>query len=119
MHERQFTQKIVDAILVELDKYADKKPRSVRVKVGEAYHLVPESVKMHFEILTKDTPLEGTSLELVEEAMEVTCSVCGKTGIAEDHHLLVCPFCYSTQVKAISGNRIIVESVVLENENSR
>ncbi len=113
MHEGQFSEKIVEAILIELKKYPGKRPKSACVKVGEVFHLVPDAVKMHFLLLTKGTDLEGVVLDLQEETMEVYCSHCKKTTFVEDHHLIACPFCYALDVKPIRGHQITVESIEL------
>lgn len=111
MHEHQFTQNIVHTVLEELKKYPSRKPHLVRLKVGEIYHLIPDSVQMHFNLLTQETPLKGTILELQEEVVRVLCHTCQRIGPVEDHHLLVCSFCYSSDVETLSGNRITVESI--------
>ncbi len=114
MHEGQFTEKIVDAILKELKEHPQGRVRSVKVKVGEIFHLEPHSVQMHFEITVKGTQLEGVRLDLQEERVEVTCPQCQKTGPVEDHHLMFCSFCQALNVKPVSGNTISVESIELE-----
>lgn len=111
MHEHQFTENIVHTILQELKKYPSCVPKSVRVKVGEIYHLVPDSVQMYFRLLTEGSALKGTVLDLQEEAVRVRCHTCGRTGPVEDHHLLVCSFCYSADVETLSGHHITVESI--------
>jgi hydrogenase nickel incorporation protein HypA/HybF len=114
MHEGQFTEKIVDAILAQAKQYPDGKILSVKVKVGEVYHLEPESVRMHFQMTVKGTSLEGARLDLKEEPIEVVCSQCHKTGPVEDHHILTCSFCYAMNVRTVSGNSITVESIEIE-----
>ena len=114
MHEGQFTDKIVEVILAELEKYPGSKIKAVKVTVGEVYHLVLESVLMHFEISVKGTPLEGVTLDLHEEPMKVYCDQCHQTGPVEDHHMPVCPFCNSLKVNPVSGNSIAVESIRIE-----
>ncbi len=84
MHEGHFTDQIVEAIIEELKKHPGRKVESVTVKVGETYHLMPESVLMHYESITKSTSLEGVKLILLEEEILVLCSQCGKTGPVED-----------------------------------
>lgn len=113
MHEGQFTEKIVEVIFAEVKKIPGQKLKSVLVKVGEVYHLVPDAVKMHFEVLTKGTPLQGVTLDLQEESMEVYCPHCKKTTFVEDHHMVACPFCYALDVTPIRGNQITVESIEL------
>ena len=111
MHEGQFTDKIVEAILSQLKEHPGRKIKAVRVAVGEVYHLVLESVLMHFEISVRGTPLEGVKLELKEDPMLVHCQQCHKTGPVEDHHLPLCSFCGSLNVKTVSGNSITVDSI--------
>ena len=53
MHEGHFTEKIVEVVLAELYKHPGEKIKTVTVKVGDVYHLVLESVLLHFEIATK------------------------------------------------------------------
>lgn len=115
MQKSPSSAKIVDVILNELKKYRGKTPRSVLVKVGEVFHLVPDAVQMHFSVMTRGTELEGVRLDLQEESMEVYCPHCQKTNFVKDHHLVVCPFCYALDVKLIRGNQITVESIEANN----
>lgn len=111
MHEGNFTQEIVSAILKELDNHKGAKPRRVTVSVGEMLHLEPESVRLYFEMLTKGTILDGVELALHEVHAEVKCSVCKKTGQLEDHHLLMCPHCQATSVQLIKGQDVVIEAI--------
>lgn len=111
MHEGHFTEQIVDGIVGELKKHPGRSVASVTVKVGEVYHLVPDSVLMHFDLITKSTPLEGVRLDLLEEPMKVVCSECGKQGPVEDHHLPLCSYCHSRQVKAVAGDKVTIEQI--------
>ena len=114
MHEGHFTEDIVKQILTELAQYPDNKVKSVTVRVGEVFHLVPESVLLHYELLTKGSALEGVQLTLVDEPMQVLCHACKHEGPVEDHHLLMCSSCHSWHVVPVSGNRITIEKVELE-----
>ena len=111
MHEGHFTEQIVEGVVKDLQKFPGKKVDSITVKVGEVYHLMPDSVLMHFDLITKGTELEGVKLDLLEEAVRVMCSQCGKQGPVEDHHLLLCSFCHSRDVKAIAGDKVIIEEI--------
>jgi hydrogenase nickel incorporation protein HypA/HybF len=111
MHEGHFTEQIVEGVVNDLKKYPGKKVESITVKVGEVYHLMPDSVLMHYELITKGTQLEGVKLKLLEEPVLVICSQCGKQGPVEDHHLLLCSHCHSREVKAIAGDKVIIEEI--------
>ena len=70
---------------------------------------------MHYDLLTKSTSLEGVKLNLLEEPMEVYCSQCNRRGPVEDHHLLLCSFCHSRQVKPVAGDKVIIEQILFKN----
>lgn len=114
MHEANFTKQIVNVVLEELTKHPEARPQSVKVTVGEMLHLVPESVQMHFDLLTKDTDLAKVLLQLGEIPVTVKCHQCGREGGVEDHHLMICSHCQSLDVELMSGNEIRVESIELE-----
>jgi hydrogenase nickel incorporation protein HypA/HybF len=113
MHERPFTQKIVGSILASLKDYPEGRVTAARVSVGEIYHLVPESVRTHFESLIAGTPLEGARLDLVEVPLQVRCKDCGQAGSVEDHHAPLCAACGSLSVENVAGHEIRVEDVAL------
>jgi len=116
MHEGHFTDQIVASVVDELKKYPGKDVQSITVKVGETYHLVPESILMHYELITKGTTLEGVVLNLEPESMLVFCTQCGKEGPVDDHHMLLCTFCHSRQVKTIAGNSVTIEKIQFKND---
>lgn len=109
MHEGHFTEQIVEAVLKELDGAAVDREAAILVSVGEMFHLVSESVQLHYGILTKGTPLEGTVLILEEVPVEVVCRQCGERGGVEDHHLLLCSKCGSQEVEMVAGHEVTVE----------
>lgn len=111
MHEGVFTEKIVEVILEELKQHPGKKIQNVHVTVGETYHLVLESVLLHFGIAVQGTLLEGAQLHIKEEHMRVECPQCLKIGVVEDHHMPMCSFCGALNVKTVSGNAITVDSI--------
>lgn len=114
MHEQNFTERIVEAMRLALEKYPDHRPRQMKVSVGAMLHLVPESVLWHFEQLIKGTPYEGMVLDLVEAPVLVACHACAQKGGVEDHHLLICKACGSNHVTILEGDAIRVESLDLE-----
>ena len=114
MHEGNFTQQIVDAILTAVHEYPGRKPTSIKVKVGEMLHLNRESVKTHFEAITRGGILENARLDLEEIPVLVICQKCNAQWQPEDHHLLLCDLCSATDVKIISGNSVTVDSIQLQ-----
>ena len=114
MHEGNFTNQIVDAILTELKNHPSGKPRRVQVKVGDMLHLNIDSVQAHYAMATKGTPLETAKLVLEESPTRVKCRTCSKEWEPEDHHLLFCDDCQKTEVDITSGNQVVIEAIDLD-----
>lgn len=119
MHEGNFTEQIVEAIVAELKNHPGLKPKRVKVKVGEMLHLESESVKMHFASLTRGTALEHAALDLEEVPVLVRCGDCQEEGPVADHHLLMCENCDSKKVEMIQGNDIVIEGIELDTGEAR
>ncbi|MCA9400215.1 MAG: hydrogenase maturation nickel metallochaperone HypA [Candidatus Omnitrophica bacterium] len=112
MHEGNFTEQIVEAILQQIEAEAKgRAPKKVKVSVGEVFHLVPDAVQMHYAMITENSLLKGAELELVEVPVVVKCLECGETNPVEDHHLLMCPQCDSQDVQTVAGNSIVVDGI--------
>lgn len=116
MHEANFTEQIVQAILAEIRKLPLGRPTLVKVNVGEMLHLNKESVLAHFQSISKGTALEGMELDLEEVPVRLACSHCGWMGEAEDHHLLFCSSCSSIDVQVLSGRNVTIEKIEVEAE---
>jgi len=114
MHEGHFTEQIVEAIIKEVGKYPAARVQRVKVSVGEMYHLEPESVKEHFLAMTAGTALGGAVLELDEIPVKINCRTCGLDGPVEDHHLMMCAGCGSTDVGVMAGDVVEIEEIDLE-----
>lgn len=96
MHEMSIAQSLLEIIRQELARH-DPKGRLtlVSVKHGQLTHIVPDSLYFAFDVLTKDTPLEGAQLVLEEVPLRVQCSSCNREFEPESEHplLMPCPFC--------------------------
>lgn len=110
MHEGNFTEQIVEAILGHLKGYSAGPPQRVKVRVGEMLHLEEESVRLHYEVLTKSTILEGVKLDLESIPVTIYCDACQIESAPEDHHLLICSKCHSFAVQVTGGDRIEIEA---------
>jgi hydrogenase nickel incorporation protein HypA/HybF len=67
----------------------------VRIRAGATF--APEALQQAWEMLTQDSPLEGSRLVVEEEPDERECPACGRSWIVTRDdvtgHLVVCPSC--------------------------
>ena len=103
MHEYGLMQDVVDRALDVCRHAGGGAPVRVRVEVGEFALASRESLEMAFEILTRGTVLERSSLEMSEVPGQAACPACAFRGsaaelsdeLSEPPALLLCPRCGS------------------------
>ena len=119
MHEVSVMSSIVDSVLEELKKYDVEKIEEVFLTIGELTFLGEEQLRFAFEVLTRDTLLEGSKLTIEKEQISVQCTACdykGSVEYIEDDTMhyalpnLTCPKC-GEKVEIASGKSCMVRSV--------
>jgi hydrogenase nickel incorporation protein HypA/HybF len=110
---------IIEAVLEELSKHNIEKVEEVDLVVGELTFLGREQLEFAFEVLTRDSILQGSKLVIKDEKVEVKCPACGYQGGVKyidtgmDHYAipnLTCRQC-GKAVEIIKGRSCGVTSV--------
>ena len=119
MHELSVTSQIVQSVLTEAEKRGAKKVTEVHLTIGKLTFLGLEQVRFAYEVLTKDTIMEGSKLVIDEQEGTVKCSNCNYEGgfKYEDDPLyhvpvptLRCPKCSST-VNITAGKECTIRNI--------
>jgi hydrogenase nickel incorporation protein HypA/HybF len=118
MHEFSVMTQIVDSILEEANKRDAKKVEQVDLEIGDFTMLGDEQMKFAYEVLSKDTILQGSKLHVSHRKGKVKCDSCGYEGdmkLSEDspHKLtpiLECPKCGSP-AKIIEGRECFIRNI--------
>ena len=125
MHEVGVMTSILEAVLEELKGYRVEKVEEVFLTIGELTYLGEDQLTFAFEILTRDTILEGSKLVVEHEKVELRCPSCGYQGGAEYYQdemyeskvpTLDCPRC-GTRSEAIKGRSCTVRSIKVVEED--
>jgi len=121
VHEGSVTTQIVENVLEEARKHEAKRVAEVHLVIGTLTFLNPEQVRFWYEVLTKDTIMEGSKLRIEEKSGLVRCNECGYEGgfkYEDDpiYHIptptLRCPKCGSI-VEIVGGRDCLIKSVKL------
>ena len=116
MHEMGIATEIVrivtDSIPAEM---AGSKVARVNLKVGKLAAVVPQSLRFCFEIVAKETPVEGAQLNIQEVAVVARCNSCDhQWEIGEP--VFICPQCQSGSIEMLSGRELDIDSIELEED---
>jgi hydrogenase nickel incorporation protein HypA/HybF len=119
VHEFSITNQIVQSVLTEAEKRGAKKVTEVHLAIGKLTFLGLEQVRFAYEVLTKDTIMEGSQLIIEEQEGIVKCGNCGYQGdfkYQDDplYHVpvptLKCPKCNNT-VTITAGKECTIKNI--------
>jgi hydrogenase nickel incorporation protein HypA/HybF len=123
MHEVSVMAGIVESVLKELEKHDVLRVEEVVLTLGELTFLGEEQLQFAYEIITRETALQGSTLVIVPEETELQCLSCGYQGkadkVGEEFHMampsLACPKCKG-KVKVLKGRSCRVTSMKVVQE---
>jgi hydrogenase nickel incorporation protein HypA/HybF len=119
VHEGSITAQIVETVLSEATQRKATRVNEVYLEIGALSFLNPEQVRFWYEILTRDTLLDGSKLVIQHRKGTVKCPKCGYNGEltymddAKFHvpvPTLQCPQCEGL-VEIVSGKDCVVRTI--------
>jgi len=115
MHEFSICEGIVKAAVEEVEKMTPrpKALRRARVVVGRLHAIVPDNMEMAYEVLTRDTPIAGSKLELEFVPIAAKCKVCGWEGSIEPP-VFLCGSCLSGDIEVVTGRELYLANLEVE-----
>ncbi|MGZ4268775.1 MAG: hydrogenase maturation nickel metallochaperone HypA [Solirubrobacteraceae bacterium] len=112
MHELSISSAIVQTAVTHA---RGRRVTLVSVRAGHLRQVVPSALEFYFEIVARDTVVEGARLELEIVPALLACGACGREWAAETPSFR-CPECGGSDVAVVSGEELEVESIEVEEE---
>ena len=113
MHEMGIAQSILDIVEQKMASHGATKVSTIRLVIGEFRAVLPQSLTFCFEIITKDTPLEGVNLEIEQVLLTGRCIDCREEFIIKEYRF-ICPKCGSRQIETIAGKELFVKEIEVQ-----
>lgn len=113
MHEMGIANSILDAVRKEGARYPGSQPRKVGVRIGELAAVDPDALRFCFEVLIKETELEGLTLDLEICPRLHQCLNCSAEFPVRDYEF-ECPHCGSLKSKCVSGDELQLSYLEIE-----
>lgn len=106
MHELSIAQSIVDAVETRATECKATLVKSVRLRIGEANSIVPDSLTFCFDMLTSlDPMLAGAQLLIDNVPHRARCSHCA-IDFPVQNFVVQCPTCGKWSNDIISGTEL-------------
>ena len=112
MHESHQVQHVIVQAQEMMKAQGILKPRCVVILMGELLGFDAESVRLHWEDLTIDTPLEGVEIKVELVAARLKCPKCAQV-YAKKGSNLSCPQCNVLGTPTQFGKEFTVKELVV------
>jgi hydrogenase nickel incorporation protein HypA/HybF len=118
LHELSLAHSLVEIVCEALPRVGGGKVRAVRLTLGALAGVVADSLEFCYDIVTRDTPLEGSRLVIRTIPVAIHCPACDRTfelpGVQHFH----CSACGTPSADIRRGREIEVESIEVESSES-
>lgn len=117
MHEYSICTRIVDAVLEEMSRLhpPPRRLHKIRIVVGRLHQIVPDYLATAYEMLTRDTPAEGSEMELDVRPVTARCRACTWEGPIEPPFFR-CGGCEAFEVDVTGGKELYLEHLQVEQD---
>jgi hydrogenase nickel incorporation protein HypA/HybF len=109
MHELSLARDLLAAIERKLDR-DDARVLRVRVSVGAAAGIVPDSLRFAFRVICESTRVDGAGLSITTIAARSRCTDCGIV-FEFDGLIGQCPGCGRLGGELLSGDEMILRTI--------
>jgi len=111
MHEMGIALQIVEIATASLPSEMEGiKVEKVNLKIGKLAAVVPASLRFCFEVVTKDTPFAGSTLDIKEVPVVVKCRSCHSEWTVTGPDF-TCKTCKDGEVDILTGREIEIISL--------
>jgi hydrogenase nickel incorporation protein HypA/HybF len=114
MHEMAVTESILEIALRHAAQARAQRILAVNLVVGELTGFVDDSIQFYFDILARDTPAQGSRLQIDRIAARARCRQCGAEYAPPDARLWTCPACGALGGDVSAGREFYVASIEVE-----
>jgi len=110
MHEMSIVSSILETVLKEAEKHHVHKIKSIKLKVGKLWQIIPETLQFCYSIATQGTIADGSEIVIIQTPIVANCKRCGGNFEVENY-FFTCPDCNVADAEVISGDELILETI--------
>jgi hydrogenase nickel incorporation protein HypA/HybF len=108
MHELSIALSVLDIVRDAAAESGLSSVTTVRLRVGRASGVQPESLRFAFDCSKTGTPAAGAALEIEEVPVGGHCDVCDRDFTHREPYVLACPLCGGASFRLTAGDELHV-----------
>lgn len=113
MHELAVTESLLKTATEYALKNEAKKVSSLNLLIGELSGIVDDSVQFYWDIISADTICSQAVLNIERRSAKFKCQTC-QNEYEMEGELSPCPLCGSVNIRVISGDEFLLQSIEIE-----
>ena len=113
MHELSITESLLKTASDYVQKNKAKRVTALNLVIGELSGIIDESVQFYWDMISENSICEKSILHFDKRQAIMKCMTCDNE-FSLDGELSPCPSCSSMDLKFISGNEFLLESIEIE-----
>lgn len=113
MHELSLCGSIADIVGRHA---AGRTVTTIHVQVGQLRQIVPGTLVYCWDLVSADTPLEGSKIEIDHVPARMKCRKCDHVALVGDLPVFACPECHAVEAEITSGEEFMITSLELAGE---
>jgi len=111
MHEVSIAQGLLDIAIEHCTRQGYEGIESIKVKIGKASGVMPDSLLFAFEAMKIGTIAEKASLTIDEIPVSGFCNSCNSNFTVEDAYVISCPNCGNMSLRIETGRELNVDEM--------
>ncbi|MFA4919222.1 MAG: hydrogenase maturation nickel metallochaperone HypA [Thermodesulfovibrionales bacterium] len=111
MHEVGITQGILDIAIENCKKRGYTGIESIKVKIGKAAGVMPDSLLFAFEAMKVGTIAEKAVLIIDEIPVSGYCNGCSSDFSVDDAYVITCPKCGHLSLRIDTGRELNIDEM--------
>jgi hydrogenase nickel incorporation protein HypA/HybF len=104
---------IMSIVLQKAEEVQANRITSIDLQIGRLAGVVPECVRLQFDLLSRGTIAAGATLSFNQPPVKLRCRKCNRI-YSSDNFDLACPNCQASEIEILSGFELCVESIEVE-----
>ena len=113
MHERAVTESILEIASRHAKQSGASRITDLYLVVGDLSSIVDDSVQFYWDLVSENTPAQGSTLHFRRIATQMSCLDCSHSYTPGENDFN-CPNCGGARIKIIAGNEFYLESIGVE-----
>jgi len=111
MHEVSIAQGLLEIAIDSCKKQGFSGIELIKVKIGKASGIMPDSLLFAFEALKVGTIAEKAVLTINEIPVSGFCDSCNNNFTVEEAYVLACPLCGDTSFRVETGRELNIDEM--------